>query len=149
MCYRKFTQLFTILLLTSTISAVRVIQLQPFLVNNTIKFFFRPQVTVSKFPPVIELIVQRLQTYYSNYVYEDLSRPPTWDKPVYVLTPADHQQIASIPANPVPIQIPPTTENSVRATTRDPDLPNLNEYIELPDTSENFIEKERKKLVLN
>lgn len=36
---------------------------------------------VSKFPPVIEHFVQLIQKYFSNYVYEDLSRPPTWDSP--------------------------------------------------------------------
>lgn len=29
----------------------------------------------SKFPPIFEFIVQRMQAYFSNYIYEDLSRP--------------------------------------------------------------------------
>lgn len=42
--------------------------------------------TVSKLPPILEYFLQRLQTYYSNYIYEDLSRPPTYDRPIYITT---------------------------------------------------------------
>lgn len=45
--------------------------------------------TVSKFPPVIEFLAQKVQSQFSNFVYEDLSRPPAWDTPVYTLAPND------------------------------------------------------------
>lgn len=38
-----------------------------------------PLKDVQKFPPIIEHFVQLIQKYFSNYVYEDLSRPPAWD----------------------------------------------------------------------
>ncbi|KAG5888645.1 hypothetical protein JTB14_021270 [Gonioctena quinquepunctata] len=53
------------------------------------KFFFRPQVTVSQFPPFFEFFLQKIQSQFSTYVHEDLSRPPTWEKPVYTLSPQD------------------------------------------------------------
>lgn len=40
------------------------------------------QGTESKFSPFVEFWVQRLQRYYSNYVYEDLSRP-AYDQQYY------------------------------------------------------------------
>ncbi|GJQ69816.1 hypothetical protein Trydic_g22369 [Trypoxylus dichotomus] len=45
--------------------------------------------TVSKFPPVIEFLAQKVQTQFSNFVYEDLSRPPAWNSPIYTLAPND------------------------------------------------------------
>lgn len=33
----------------------------------------------SKFPPIFEFIVQRIQAYFSVYKYDDLSRPSTMD----------------------------------------------------------------------
>ncbi|XP_019761594.2 uncharacterized protein LOC109538679 isoform X1 [Dendroctonus ponderosae] len=69
---------------------------------------FIPAETVSKFPAVVEFFVQKIQASQSNYVYEDLSRPPTYDKPVFTLSPED--QIAfglatstKPPATPKPI----------------------------------------------
>lgn len=53
------------------------------------KLFNRPQESVSQFPPIVEFLVQKIQSQYSNYVHEDLSRPPTWDKPVFTLSPED------------------------------------------------------------
>lgn len=49
--------------------------------QTTNKIFFNNQsnTSISKFPAVIEYIVQRIQTLNSNYVHEDLSRPPTYD----------------------------------------------------------------------
>lgn len=59
--------------------------------------FNRPaQPSVSQFPPVLEFIVQKVQSQFSNYVYEDLSRPPVWNKPVYTLSPEDQVQFASV-----------------------------------------------------
>lgn len=56
--------------------------------NSSNKIFNSAQ-TVSKFPPVVEFLVQKIQASQSNYVYEDLSRPPTYDKPVFTLSPED------------------------------------------------------------
>lgn len=42
--------------------------------NNSIK-------AVMKFPPFFEYIVQAIQKYFSNYVHEDLSRPPPFGSP--------------------------------------------------------------------
>ncbi|GAB0100334.1 hypothetical protein DMENIID0001_163590 [Sergentomyia squamirostris] len=36
--------------------------------------------TESKFPLIVEIFAQRIQSMFSNYVHEDLSRPVTWDK---------------------------------------------------------------------
>ncbi|KAF7271376.1 hypothetical protein GWI33_015731 [Rhynchophorus ferrugineus] len=52
------------------------------------KLFF-PVETYHRFPPVIEYFVQKIQSAHSSYVHEDLSRPPTYDRPVYTLSPAD------------------------------------------------------------
>lgn len=59
------------------------------------KIFNRPQESVSQFPPILEFFVQKIQSHYSNYVYEDLSRPPTWDTPVYTLAPEDQAALLS------------------------------------------------------
>lgn len=45
--------------------------------------------TVSKFPPIVEFLAQKVQSQFSNFVYEDLSRPPAWDRPIYTLAPDD------------------------------------------------------------
>lgn len=37
--------------------------------------------TVNRFPPFLEHFVQLIQRYFSNYVHEDLSRPPSWNSP--------------------------------------------------------------------
>lgn len=38
--------------------------------------------TESKFPPLIEILVQRIQSMFSTYIYEDLSRPAIVKDPV-------------------------------------------------------------------
>lgn len=38
--------------------------------------------TESKFPPLIEILVQRIQSMFSTYIYEDLSRPAAMKDPV-------------------------------------------------------------------
>lgn len=44
--------------------------------SGQLKIFGQSQTTiVSKFPPFLEFFVQRMQRYFSNYVYEDMSRP--------------------------------------------------------------------------
>lgn len=35
--------------------------------------------TESRFPLIVEYFVQRIQNYFSHYVYEDMSRPSSWD----------------------------------------------------------------------
>lgn len=48
---------------------------------NGYKFIFNRNngTTVSKFPPILEYLLQKIQSMNSNYIYEDLSRPPTYD----------------------------------------------------------------------
>lgn len=53
--------------------------------------------TESKFPLFIEYFVQRLQNYFSTYVYEDLSRPASWD----VKENATDNQVVSAEKEPV------------------------------------------------
>lgn len=36
---------------------------------------------MTRLPPILEFLLQRVQSYFSVYIYEDLSRPPTWDSP--------------------------------------------------------------------
>lgn len=52
-----------------------------FIILNGLKTIFNRNngTTISKFPPVLEYLLQRVQSMNSNYVYEDLSRPPTYD----------------------------------------------------------------------
>lgn len=84
---QKFVPL---LLLFALTSCENTIKLQPIVVVPQVKIFFGPlSPSTSKFPPIIELLVQRLQTQFSTYVYEDLSRPPTYEKPVYTLSPEE------------------------------------------------------------
>lgn len=89
------------------------------------KLFNRqPEENVSKFPPVIEFFVQKIQSQYSNYVYEDLSRPPVWNKPVYTLSPEDQVLFSSLY----------TTPNTT--ILNEADL----EYIDTDNTTEIFFE---------
>lgn len=89
MLLQKPTILTTILTLT-LVSSDHTIKLQPIVIVPQVKIFFGPPTpSTSKFPPIIELLVQRLQTQFSSYVYEDLSRPPTYEKPVYTLSPEE------------------------------------------------------------
>ncbi|KAJ3653359.1 hypothetical protein Zmor_012614 [Zophobas morio] len=90
--------------------------------------------TVSKFPPIIEFFVQRIQSLNSNYVYEDLSRPPTWEKPVYTLAPEDYHLTAN-PESVTQTTAAPTTTTTAPTTTPDPW-----EYEELEETTEKFFE---------
>lgn len=86
---QKTTTLSTIFLL-AVVSGDSTIKLQPIVIVPQVKIFFGPpSPSTSKFPPIIELLVQRLQTQFSTYVYEDLSRPPTYEKPVYTLSPEE------------------------------------------------------------
>ncbi|XP_050307357.1 uncharacterized protein LOC126744064 isoform X1 [Anthonomus grandis grandis] len=52
---------------------------------------FPPKESIQKFPPVVEYFVQKIQASQSNYIYEDLSRPQTHDKPIYTLSPKDEE----------------------------------------------------------
>lgn len=65
---------------------------------------------VMKFPPFLEYIVQRIQNYFSHYVYEDLSRPPTVDSPNFGM---NSPQFVSIINNNT---LPSTTEEEISAT---------------------------------
>jgi hypothetical protein len=92
--------------------------------------------TVSKFPPIIEYFVQRIQSQNSNYIHEDLSRPPTWEKPVYTLSPSEqltaYQPLAT---ESVTQGMNQHQKDQVSSTT-----PELFEYEELEETTEKFFE---------
>lgn len=66
---------------------------------------------VMQFPPFLEYIVQRIQNYFSHYVYEDLSRPPTIDSPNFGMN--SPQFISNIINNNT---LPSTTEEEISAT---------------------------------
>lgn len=88
------------------------------------KLFNRPaEESVSQFPPVVEFLVQKIQSQYSNYVYEDLSRPSAWNKPVYTLSPQDQAFFAS------------TTPNTTTAFNED-----KYEYVDIDNSTEIFFE---------
>lgn len=90
------------------------------------KLFNRPsEENVSQFPPVIEFFVQKIQSQYSNYVYEDLSRPPVWNKPVYTLSPEDQALLSS----------PSSTTGSVAILNE-----NNFEYVDADNSTELFFE---------
>lgn len=113
--------------------------------------------TVSKFPPVIEFLAQRVQSQFSNYVHEDLSRPPAWDSPVYTLAPDDplHEELNQNTYNAVDSNDDNATD--LEATTlyllfeiinnksevglefaanRPEYLPDKNDYVEEPEDEE-------------
>ncbi|CAG9826910.1 unnamed protein product [Diabrotica balteata] len=73
------------------ISAEQVKVFRPFGLVNKL-FFGNQQTVVSKLPLPLEFVLQRIQSFYSTYVHEDLSRPPTWDKPVYTYTANNNNQ---------------------------------------------------------
>lgn len=87
MCFSSIIVVFASAL--GIVLAQNVIQLPPIIIMPNLKIFFAPQPSTSKFPPFIEFFVQRIQSQFSNYVYEDLSRPQTYEKPVYTLSPAE------------------------------------------------------------
>lgn len=62
--------------------------------------------TISKFPPILEYLVQRIQSAFSNYVHEDLSRPAT--EPSFIdMDPDPDPEVTSAtvrPAEVVPLQ---------------------------------------------
>lgn len=110
----------------------RLFPIRPGVHINSIKIFWssnRNGTTVSKFPPFIEHIVQLIQKRYSNYIHEDLSRPPGWDKPVYTLSPADQEYFYGTK--------PTTSSTSLPVIT---DTIDDFEYEELEDTTEKFFE---------
>lgn len=83
-------QKYAIFLLFVLVSCEKTIKFQPIIIVPDVKIFFGPpSPSTSKFPPIIELLVQRLQSQFSTYVYEDLSRPATYEKPVYTLSPEE------------------------------------------------------------
>ncbi|KAL1491269.1 hypothetical protein ABEB36_011889 [Hypothenemus hampei] len=91
---------------------------------------FLPIPSVNKFPPVVEFLVQRIQASQSNYVYEDLSRPPTYDRPQYTLSPNEQQILLG------------TTENYDGIASAATSLFNLNdfEYADIINSTEKLFE---------
>jgi hypothetical protein len=124
--------------LLSLVSSYRVIHIRPGVLMSSIKQFWNSNDngTVSKFPPIIEYFVQRIQSQNSNYIHEDLSRPPTWEKPVYTLSPSEqltaYQPLAT---ESVTQGMNQHLEDQVSSTT-----PELFEYEELEETTEKFFE---------
>lgn len=66
----------------------------------------------AKFPPILEYIVQRIQSYYSVYKYEDLSRPsfdwtfkpmPKPISPIPIVAEGSLIAAPSSPINPIPV----------------------------------------------
>lgn len=132
------------------------------IVNNTVnKIFGDPTATVSKFPPVIEFFVQQIQSQQSNYIHEDLSRPPTWDKPVYTLSPEDQILFSSLSSNTTTTSttvndweyadLINTTEKLFEIISEDSEVnqtltasnrTNVDEYsyVDIEDTTEKFFE---------
>ncbi|EFA04493.2 hypothetical protein TcasGA2_TC014799 [Tribolium castaneum] len=109
----------------------RVTQPRPSVVMSAIRLFWGPNNgTVSKFPPIIEYFVQRIQSQNSNYVHEDLSRPPTWEKPIYTLSPSE--QLTAYQ--------PLVTESVTKEIHHEDPTTQEYEYEELPDTTEKFFE---------
>lgn len=126
-----------IYLVVSCASSFKIIQLRPGLI--AIRLFWGNG-TVDKFPPIIEYFVQRIQSMNSNYVYEDLSRPPTWEKPVYTLSPSDQHLTAVNPGPESTTQaiIKPVFEDESVITTKK--TPILFEYEEMEETTGNLFE---------
>ncbi|KAK9870513.1 hypothetical protein WA026_008070 [Henosepilachna vigintioctopunctata] len=106
---------------------------------SPIKQFFQngsPATTVNKLPPVLEFILQRIQSANSNFVHEDLSRPPTWEKPVYTLSPAEEEFFyGTSPSTPLP-HAAAVVEEEVTTSRYD-----RFEYDDLDNTTEIFFEK--------
>ncbi|XP_031345469.1 uncharacterized protein LOC116172397 [Photinus pyralis] len=95
---RSFAFLVVILCLLAISHTVRLNNAKPPLLIRL--GFLNPQPSVSKFPPVLEFVVQQIQSYFSNYVYEDLSRPATWDTQVYTTeVPPDEVPIEAVSQN--------------------------------------------------
>lgn len=104
--------------------------------------------------------MQKIQSHFSTYANEDLSRPPTWDKPVYTLSPEDQQFFNLSSAGPTPgvvevIDVTGSTtskpqlvteevleddENVGNATTEVDKVTDGFEYEELEETTDKFFE---------
>lgn len=137
------TKLDHLLILLSFISlgvSLRLNKIKPSENSTDIKLFGQPQVTVSKFPPFIEFFVQRIQAHFSTYAHEDLSRPPTWDKPVYTLSPQD-QQFFNLSSSTPPSEINNDVEIIDTTSTKPPPTTEGDlEYADIGNTTEVFFE---------
>ncbi|XP_044750255.1 uncharacterized protein LOC123310703 isoform X1 [Coccinella septempunctata] len=105
-----------------------------------VKFFVNNSDTtsVSKLPPILEYFLQRVQAANSNYVHEDLSRPQTWEKPVYTLSPAEEEMFYG-PASTKPlVEEAVVVEDEVTTTTSKYD--NF-EYVDEDNSTELLFEK--------
>lgn len=89
---RKLPSIYRILKLKQKNHPLKKLHIPPFIVPPVIKHPIHPtsknqpilvklQGLRAQFPPVLEFILQKIQRYFSVYVYEDLSRPPVWDHP--------------------------------------------------------------------
>lgn len=104
-----------------------------------VKFFANNETTsVSKLPPILEYFLQRIQAANSNYVHEDLSRPQTWEKPVYTLSPAEQELFYGTPSTTTAIQAAVVEEDEAVPTTSKYD--NF-EYVDEDNSTELLFEK--------
>lgn len=138
----KTDRLLLSLLLASFGASLRISIFKPGENTTVIKIFGQPQVSVSKFPPIVEFLVHRIQSHFSTYVHEDLSRPPAWDKPVYTLSPVDQQffNLTSTSATPEDVESIDSTLSKPESTTDQglefEDFGNTTEVVESPDDFE-------------
>ncbi|CAH0558232.1 unnamed protein product [Brassicogethes aeneus] len=110
-------------------NGVNLVQFGPIKLKNNSTFWalFQPQPEVSKFPPIIEYFAQKIQAQFSNYVHEDLSRPPTWDKPTYTLSAAD--QLFFYPPETTTMKLSTTTANNVEKDEEYVEVEDVGSYI--------------------
>ncbi|KAL3282296.1 hypothetical protein HHI36_005485 [Cryptolaemus montrouzieri] len=92
--------------------------------------------SVSKLPPVLEYFLQRIQSANSNFVHEDLSRPQTWEKPIYTLSPEEEAYFYGTPQTPLPHEAVVAVTETITTSKYD----NF-EYEELENTTEILFEK--------
>lgn len=111
------------------------------IVDGPVKFFLNNTETssVSKLPPILEYFLQRIQAANSHYVHEDLSRPQTWEKPVYTLSPAEEEMFYGSASSTVPVEqeaVVEEDEDSITTSKYD----NF-EYVDEDNSTELLFEK--------
>lgn len=111
------------------------------IVVGPVKFFLNNTETssVSKLPPILEYFLQRIQAANSHYVHEDLSRPQTWEKPVYTLSPAEEEMFYGSASSTVPVEqeaVVEEDEDSITTSKYD----NF-EYVDEDNSTELLFEK--------
>lgn len=91
--------------------------------------------SVAKFPPFVEHFVQRIQSYYSIYKYEDLSRPiHIRQTTVRSTTNADETTSSTDKFKLSTVDLADVTKSTIAETTFIPDLPKLDDEIDNAST---------------